>query len=239
MMMKHIFEGLRHFQEDVFIMKRALFQELEHEQHPKALFITCSDSRVDPTLMTQTQPGELFVLRNAGNIIPPHGCDMGIGQEATVDYALNHLGVEHIIICGHTDCGAVKALIEHPEEELSLPLRKWLRCAHEVREQALHNTLPHQCNDAELLPAIQHNVKLQLEHLATLPSVKQALEQQRIQLHGWVYCLNNAEVFTLNLETGEFVSFFSGPPGVKEASHSMEETGTLFREITSASSDVA
>jgi carbonic anhydrase len=208
---KHILKGLRQFQEDAFVKKRALFQELEHEQHPKALFITCSDSRVDPTLITQSQPGELFVLRNAGNIIPPHGSDMGVGQEATIDYALNHLHVEHIIMCGHTDCGALKSIIEHPEEELSPPLRKWLSCAHEVREHAWANSSPHRCSDQELLEAAQLNVKVQLQHVATLPCVIEHVALRNVQLHGWVYCLHNADVYSLDMETGEYSAYSATP----------------------------
>lgn len=194
--MEHLLKGLSHFQHEVFEKKRSLFQGLAKEQHPRVLFITCSDSRVDPSVITQSDLGDLFVLRNAGNMIPPHGANMGIGQEATIDYALHHLHIEHIIVCGHTHCGAMDALINTPESELSQPVRQWLGCAEAVR--AIVNQHPELKGDDRLMKATQANVKLQLQHIATLPSVVAALDRQALHLHGWVYCLENAEVFALN-----------------------------------------
>lgn len=203
--MDHLLKGLSQFQKEIFVKKRSLFKSLEHEQHPRCLFITCSDSRVDPSLITQTDPGELFVLRNAGNIIPPHGADMGIGQEATIDYAISHLKVQHIVVCGHTNCGALHAMLEHKPEELNEPLRRWLSCAEAVRQIVQYHTEL----DAEgrMMKATQSNVRLQLQHIATLPSVALALDKKCLQLHGWVYCLENAEVFTLDALSGEFSPF--------------------------------
>lgn len=209
--MDHLLNGLNRFQTEVFAKKRALFQSLAQEQHPRALFITCSDSRVDPNLITQAEPGELFVLRNAGNIIPPHGADMGIGQEATIDYAIHHLGVHHIIVCGHTDCGAIHALMETPPEQLNPPLRRWLSCAEAVRQIVQDTALAHSPSQL-LLKAIQTNVKVQLRHVATLPAVAAAMERGTLQLHGWVYCMENAEVFTFNAATGEFQPFQAAQP---------------------------
>lgn len=200
--MERLLQGLSHFQKAIFTQKRALFQSLEAEQHPRALFITCSDSRVDPTLLTQSEPGDLFVLRNAGNIIPPHGADMGIGQEATIDYAIHQLHIEHIIVCGHTNCGALHALLETPTESLSEPVRRWLSNAEAVRQiMQNHNELEH---TERMMLATQANVKLQLQHVATLPAVASALERKQVQLHGWVYCLENAEVRVLEPERGCF-----------------------------------
>src|SRR5215468_4766203 len=109
MHMKKIFEGVRHFRDTVFAEQRLLFERLARKQDPQALFITCSDSRIDPTLLTQTEPGELFILRNAGNMVPPYGSMQG-GSTATIEYAMAVLKVPHIIVCGHTDCGVMKAL---------------------------------------------------------------------------------------------------------------------------------
>ncbi len=117
--MKPILEGLRKFQREVFPLKRDLFRRLAEGQRPETLFIGCSDSRVDPNLLTSTEPGELFVLRNAGNVVPPYGASTG-GEAAAVEYAVQVLGVDQIIVCGHTHCGAVKALLD-PEAANDLP----------------------------------------------------------------------------------------------------------------------
>ena len=111
--MEKLVEGFKKFQSEVSRAKRELFTRLSQKQEPPALFITCSDSRIDPTLLTQTEPGELFILRNAGNIVPSYGGVLG-GSTATIEYAVSVLGVKPVIVCGHTDCGVMKALL-HPE----------------------------------------------------------------------------------------------------------------------------
>ena len=104
--MQKLLEGLHHFQQNIFSSQRELFERLAKGQSPETLFITCSDSRINPNLLTQTQPGELFILRNAGNIIPPYGAANG-GEGATIEYAVAVLGVKDIIVCGHAHCGAM------------------------------------------------------------------------------------------------------------------------------------
>src|SRR5688572_22576048 len=123
--MQKLIEGLHHFQSQIFSSQRELFERLARGQTPDALFITCSDSRINPNLITQTEPGDLFIIRNAGNIIPPHGAANG-GEGATIEYAVAALGVKDIIVCGHSHCGAMKALLE-PERLVNLPtVGAWL-----------------------------------------------------------------------------------------------------------------
>jgi carbonic anhydrase len=130
--MEKLVEGVKKFQAEVFSAKRALFSRLSESQTPRALFVTCSDSRIDPTLLTQAEPGELFILRNAGNIIPSYGETMG-GSTATIEYAVGMLGVKHVIVCGHTDCGVMRALL-HPESVEDLPaVKSWMRQAETTR----------------------------------------------------------------------------------------------------------
>src|SRR5437764_15090805 len=124
MHMEKIFDGVRRFRDTVFAEQRLLFERLARKQDPQALFITCSDSRINPNLTTQTEPGELFILRNAGNIIPPHGAASG-GEAATIEYAVSVLKVSHVILCGHSHCGAMQALLGG-EQDLDLPaVRAW------------------------------------------------------------------------------------------------------------------
>lgn len=111
--MQKLIEGLHQFQNSVFGTQRELFERLAHGQTPETLFITCSDSRINPNLLTQTEPGELFILRNAGNIVPPYSTSQG-GEAATIEFAVAGLNVRDIIICGHSHCGAMKGLLDPP-----------------------------------------------------------------------------------------------------------------------------
>ena len=117
--MQKLIEGIHQFQRESFLPLKGLFEQLSKGQHPETLFITCSDSRIDPNLLTRSKPGDLFILRNAGNIIPPHGAGSG-GEAATIEFAVAALGVKDIIICGHSHCGAVQGLLQ-PEQVASLP----------------------------------------------------------------------------------------------------------------------
>ena len=126
--MDELIGGIQEYQSEVFREQQELFERLKGGQHPDALFITCSDSRVNPNLITQTVPGQLFIMRNAGNIIPPHGAANG-GEGATVEYAVMALGIRDIIVCGHSHCGAVTGLVR-PELLENMPTTaRWLRSA--------------------------------------------------------------------------------------------------------------
>lgn len=190
--MEQVVTGVVSFREKVFPKHRELFAELANGQRPEALFITCSDSRIDPNLVTQTRPGDLFIIRNAGNIVPPHMRSAG-GVTASIEYAVAVLGVGHIIICGHTLCGTMNGAL-HPESMESLPhVRDWLehsRAAVEiVRER--HG----EAGAAQARELIEQNVLVQLQHLRTHPVVAARLAANRLQLHGWVYELETGEVF--------------------------------------------
>jgi carbonic anhydrase len=201
--MQKLVAGIHQFQQDYFARHRQLFETLSDGQEPLALFITCSDSRINPNLLTQTGPGELFILRNAGNIVPPYGTIMG-GEAATIEYAVSVLHVRDIIICGHSKCGAIAGLL-NPEVTKNLPaVSKWLRYAESTRriieENYQHITDP----AARVTAAVEENVLVQLEHLKTHPSVAAAIARKQISLHGWVYKFETGEVFTYHPENGQF-----------------------------------
>src|SRR4051812_32800007 len=117
--MQKLVDGIHHFQQNIFSSHERLFKRLVKGQNPLALFITCSDSRIDPMLLTQADPGELFIMRNAGNIVPPYGAVRG-GEAATIEYAVSVLAVKEIIVCGHSHCGAMNALLQ-PDLLTKLP----------------------------------------------------------------------------------------------------------------------
>jgi carbonic anhydrase len=202
--MEKLIGGLHKFHQDVFRPQREFFERLARGQQPEALFITCSDSRIAPNVLTQTAPGDLFILRNAGNIVPPHGPSAG-GEAATVEYAVSALGVRDIIVCGHSGCGAMSALVQ-PQNADNMPaVRSWLLHA-EATRRILQENYRHLQGDALLDAAVQENVLVQLEHLRTQPAVFAALARGDLHLHGWVYRLNTGEVFAYEPGSQQFVA---------------------------------
>ena len=196
-------EGLRQFQEQVFPGKRDLFERLANGQQPSTLFITCADSRVVPDLFTQAEPGELFVIRNAGNIVPPFSRQPG-GVTATIEFAVVGLGVRHIVVCGHTDCGAMKGLL-HPERLSSMPtVCAWLNQADATRQVVLENYAT--SDEGELVEAlIRENVLVQLQNLQTHPSVASRIARGDLSLYGWVYHIRTGAVDSYDAERQRYV----------------------------------
>jgi carbonic anhydrase len=198
-----LIQGIHDFQERDFRPLKGLFEQLARGQNPETLFITCSDSRIDPNLLTQSKPGDLFILRNAGNIVPPHGAANG-GEGATIEFAVAGLGVKDIIVCGHSHCGAMKGLLE-PETIASLPaVTSWLSHA-ETTRRILRENYGHLAGDKLLMAAVEENVLVQLENLRTLPAVASRLVKGDLHLHGWVYKIETGEVFAFDLTQGQFV----------------------------------
>jgi carbonic anhydrase len=183
--MKKLIEGVLHFQREIYPQNRELFRGLAGGQQPRWLFITCSDSRIVPNLFAQADPGELFICRNAGNIVPAHGYPSG-GVSATIEYAVQVLKVRHIIVCGHSDCGAMKAVL-HPETVADLPaVAHWITYADRARAVALQ--LANGASDDELVARlIEENVLAQLDNLRTLPYVAAKLRSNELEIHGWTF----------------------------------------------------
>ncbi len=211
--MKKLIEGFRKFQREVFKTKRALFSSLARGQQPRALFITCSDSRIDPCLVTQTEPGELFILRNAGNLVPSYGATIG-STIATIEYAVGVLDVKNIIVCGHTDCGVVKAILE-PEQVGDLPaVKAWLLQA-EATRRVVRENYSHLTGDALYVATTQENVRIQLEHLQTHPVVAAKLRSKKLDLHGWVYSIETGDVWTYDFGSDTFRSLLQPRAGTR------------------------
>src|SRR5215510_3690700 len=167
--MERILAGVERFRHNVYPDNQKFFEDLAaKQQKPQALFITCSDSRVNPNLITQTEPGDLFLIRNAGNLVPPHGA--GGGEAATIEYSLEVLGIRDIVICGHSQCGAIRALLEG-ERLAHLPIvQAW--CHHAEATRRIVRQKYHGLSPAELaVAAAQENVLVQMNHLSTHPAV--------------------------------------------------------------------
>lgn len=198
--------GIGRFRRDVFPQRRAQFESLADIQRPKALFLTCADSRVVPSMITQTGPGELFVERNPGNIAPIYSNDVAVGVSASIEYAVTALKTAHVIICGHSDCGAVKGIL-HPEAVAEMPaVARWLSYCNEAR-QRLGAEASATDEEERLRRLTELNVLVQMEHLATHPAVQQALADGRLAIHGWVYEIETGEVRAYDPARGAFVPF--------------------------------
>ncbi|MFY9939872.1 MAG: carbonic anhydrase [Silvibacterium sp.] len=195
-MAEKIVDGVLQFQKDVYPDYRDLFERLALGQRPDVLFITCADSRIDPCLLTQTKPGELFICRVIGNIVPPYPGAIG-GVSATIEYAAVVLRVPEIVVCGHTDCGVIKAA-HHPEEVRKYPsISAWLRYVKlDGRE-----TNP---NAESLLAVTERNVVDQLKNLQTHPGVAARLKDRDLKLTGWVYHIGSGVVTAYDEASGKF-----------------------------------
>lgn len=208
--MQKLIKGIHEFQSHIFGAQRELFQRLAEGQRPDALFITCSDSRINPNLITQTDPGDLFILRNAGNLVPPYGASTG-GEAPTIEFAVAGLGVRDVIVCGHSHCGAMAALLE-PKATENLPcLRNWLSHA-EATRRILSEKYTDRSGAALLTTAIEENVLMQLRNLRTHPTVAAALARNEIKLHGWVYKIETGQVFAYDPADGQFLPLAERAP---------------------------
>ena len=189
--------GVSRFQKEVYPQQKDLFERLALGQRPEALFITCADSRIDPCLLTQTKPGELFICRVIGNIVPPYPDALG-GVSATVEYAVGVLRVPEVIVCGHTDCGVMKGALNPDAFEDYPNVSAWLRYAR----------VQHRATDpsAEVLLALtEQNVAAQLANLRSHPAVKARLDEGDLTLHGWIYHIGPGIVTAYEEESRKFV----------------------------------
>ena len=201
--------GVAKFRAKVFPARRALFERLARAQEPKALFLTCADSRVVPSLITQTGPGELFIERNPGNIVPVYK-EIAVGVSASIEYAIAALGAKHVIVCGHSDCGAVRGMMK-PEKLADMSaVGRWLGYGAEaVRRLSCDGG--DASEDARLQRLTRLNVIVQIEHLQSHPSVRAAQARGELQVHGWVYDIASGRVEAYDPETGAFEMFPLAP----------------------------
>lgn len=201
--MPHFAAGVIRFQNEVYPEKKELFEKLSEGQSPEALFITCSDSRIETAMITQTDPGELFICRNAGNIVPPHMMYTG-GMTASIEFAVAALKVPHIVICGHTECGAMKGAM-NPEGLGGLPhVKEWLGYA-KAAVDVVNELAPDKSDAERMRLLLEQNVILQLQHLRTHPSVAARLARGDLKLHGWVYDIKTGDVCAYDETANKFV----------------------------------
>ncbi|NWG70566.1 MAG: carbonic anhydrase [Parvularculaceae bacterium] len=201
--MNKIAAGVVKFQGEAYERRKELFQQLAEGQSPEALFITCSDSRIDPNLLTQTSPGELFICRNAGNIVPPHTNHTG-AMTASIEFAVGALNVPHIIVCGHSGCGAMQGAMNIDSLAEFPHVREWLNFARAARLIAEEKcaSAP-QADPLTLLT--KENILLQIAHLKTHPYVAARLAMGKVQIHGWYYDIASGDVLAYNEAASDFI----------------------------------
>ncbi|QPF74021.1 carbonic anhydrase [Roseateles sp. DAIF2] len=219
---------LRRFNTDYFPRYRARFQDLVAQgQHPSTLFIGCSDSRLVPYLLTGAGPGELFLVRNVAAFVPPYDGSRGHhGTAAAIEYAVLALDVRHIVVCGHSHCGGIRALYGDPPPGAS-NLAAWLELGRDA-------VLPVQLSDEALRRTEERSVVLQLERLMDYPMVREQVERGRLALHGWHYVIERGEVNVFDVNLGCFVPASRSEHSGTGPYPASGDTGPLFNEIDEA-----
>ena len=205
--MEKLITGIHRFRSRYWGGQKDLFQRLaEHGQSPEALFITCCDSRVVPTLITHSQPGELFIYRNIGNFVPPYTENPldGTGVAAAVEYAVLHLHVRDIVVCGHSDCGAMKALYKDRSHFTEAPhLAEWLRNGERTLEVIAANYAG-LTGEKKFAVTAEENVLVQMENLRTYPVVREAAREGRLHVHAWFFEIATGTVFRYSPDKGQY-----------------------------------
>lgn len=204
--MQKLLNGVVHFKKNDFESHRELFSGLEDRQLPHTLFIGCSDSRVVPSMITQTLPGELFIVRNIANMVPVYRvADEYLSTTSAIEYAVKVLGVETIVVCGHSNCGGCALLHHENPDELDLPnTKKWMELAEPVRRAVGKELSADADPSAKAWLTEQANVVQQMKHLLTYPYIRERYDRGDIGILGWHYIIPRGEVYQYNKEKGEF-----------------------------------
>lgn len=206
--LEKLFNGVRAFKRIGFELRRSMFVNLEQTQNPHTLFIGCSDSRVVPNLITIADPGELFIVRNIANMIPPYDFDgdSDIATSSTIEYAVNVLNVDNIVVCGHSNCGGCRAIFDSDESMKSLPkVKKWIELAKPIKDRVDREIAksPKAAKKRDEMTA-QYNVLEQINHLLTFPYVKERYEKGELNILGWYYVIETGEIYNYSKETKKF-----------------------------------
>lgn len=203
--MLKLLEGIVKFRKEDFETHKELFGELKENQKPHTLFISCSDSRIDPNMITGTLPGELFIIRNIANIVPPYrDTEEYVATTSAIEYAVLMLGVKNIVICGHSNCGGCSVSLNFSAQLNQLPhTRKWLELINPVRDRVC-SEIPASEPRAREWMMEQGNVVEQLKHLMSYSYIREKVLAGELKLSGWYYIIETGEVFIYNKDTGEF-----------------------------------
>lgn len=217
--------GFRRFQHRYFGEHTALYRDLQCKQSPKTLLIGCSDSRVDPALLTDCAPGELFVIRNVANLVPPY--EEGVthqGVTSAIEYAVMDLEVSQVIVLGHSGCGGINALFNgrKPRNRVDF-VGKWMQIA-EPAKKYVQSVLGHRPLDAQLRACEMASILVSLENLMRFPFIKERVEAGELALHGWYFCLSEGALYDFDPETGHFRPLVNALSGEMAGTETISET---------------
>ncbi len=205
--MQNLIKGALKFMQEDFLEHKKLFKALKDRQNPHTLFIGCADSRVVPNLITNTGPGELFVVRNIANIVPPYRVSEDyLATTSAIEYAINSLHIKNIVVCGHSNCGGCAALYSDEEELNQTPnVKKWLSILDNIKEEVSHLSIAK--NDLAMRSWLTEKLNLlnSLQNLLEYPGVQEALIDKRIEIHAWYYIIETGEIYEYNIEEKHFV----------------------------------
>lgn len=203
--MQRLLEGVVKFRKNDFEAHKDLFVNLKEKQNPHTLFITCCDSRIDPNRITGTLPGEMFIIRNIANLVPPYRVTSEyVATTSAIEYAVLALGVDNIIVCGHSNCGGCAASLNPTEKLNQLPnTKKWLELTNPVTKLILSDTEIADDAAREWMME-QANIIEQLKHLMTYPFIREKVSEGKLALDGWYYIIETGEIFIYNKDASEF-----------------------------------
>jgi len=197
-MITSLLDGNKRFVTDVFDRERDYFEELAKTQRPTVLWIGCSDSRVPVNTITQTKAGDVFVHRNVANIVATNDWNLS----AVLEFTINHLKIPDIVVCGHYGCGGIAAMDEDLVDDRYIPI--WLNNAYKAKEKVDEKILSLRIKlsqEQRMQLIVEENVRLQLEHLREYPFVRNAMQEKRLSIHGWVYDMSNGEIKVIQRDT--------------------------------------
>ncbi len=203
--LKKLIDGFKRFQKHHFVQDKSLYAELCKGQRPEILVIGCSDSRVDPAILTDCKPGDMFVVRDVANLVPPYHQDVqDDGVSSAIEYAVKYLNVKHVIILGHSHCGGIDSLMhcspEHPGGEF---IDHWMTIVQAARD-AVQKELADKPEGAQLRACEQASLLISLKNLLTFPWVAQRVQDGRLTLHGWYFDMDTGELLSYDAKTGTF-----------------------------------
>ncbi len=204
--MQKLLDGIVKFREEDFEAHKELFKELKKSQNPHTLFISCSDSRIDPNMITGTLPGELFIVRNIANIVPPYRETAEyVATTSAIEYAVLNLEVENIIVCGHSNCGGCSACLKPSDYLNHMPhTKKWLELSYPVRDRVLREIKDDKPEEREWMME-QGNVVEQLKHLLSYPYIKERVLDSKIKISGWHYIIETGEIYIYDKDSEQFL----------------------------------
>ncbi|MBR8464178.1 carbonic anhydrase [Campylobacter sp. faydin G-24] len=202
--MRSIFEGAMKFMEDGFLEHQELFKSLQHTQDPHTLFVSCVDSRVVPNLITNCLPGELFMVRNIANIVPPYRVSGEyLATTSAIEYAIEVLNIKNIIICGHSNCGGCTALYEDENKFIKTPnVRNWIKLIEPIKYEVLKFTSDDPAKMAWLTERL--NIINSINNILTYPNVEKEYNDGNLSIYGWHYIIETGEIFSYDLASKTF-----------------------------------